>query len=82
MASQRSAISIARGNVIAKQGGAAIHCDTLTADYRQSQKSSNEIYRLTAVGHVVITSQNNMAMGDRAVYTVDDGIAVMTGKKA
>ena len=71
---------IARGNVIAKQGDAAIHCDTLTADYRQSQKSSNEIYRLTAVGHVVLTSQNNKATGgDKAVYTVDNGLAVMTG---
>jgi lipopolysaccharide export system protein LptA len=71
---------IARGNVVARQGAAAIHCDTLTADYRQSKKSSNEIYRLTAVGHVAITSQNNTATGDKAVYTVDDGIAVMTGK--
>lgn len=71
---------IARGNVVARQGNAVIQADTLTADYRQSKKSQNDIYRLTASGHVTITSEKNSAIGDDAVYDVDSGTATMTGK--
>jgi lipopolysaccharide export system protein LptA len=74
---------IARGNVVAKQGNAVIKADLLVADYRpaksQTKKSGSEIYRLTATGHVVISSDNNAASGDKAVYDVDKGVAVMTG---
>ncbi len=71
---------IARGNVVARQGNAVIQADALTADYRQSKKSQNDIYRLTATGHVTITSEKNNATGDDAVYDVDTGTATMTGK--
>lgn len=70
---------IARGNVVAKQGDVTIKADQLTADYRTDQKKSTEIYRLTASGNVVISSQGNEAFGDEAVYDVDQGRAVMTG---
>ena len=42
---------IARGNVIAKQGDVQIFCDTLTADYRETAESSQDIYKLTAEGN-------------------------------
>lgn len=71
---------IARGNVVARQGNAVIQADTLTADYRSSKKSQNDIYRLTATGHVTISSDKNNAAGDDAVYDVDTGTATMTGK--
>ena len=70
---------IARGNVIAKQGDVQIFCDTLTADYRETAESSQDIYKLTAEGNVRIISQGNTATGDLAVYEVDKGLAVMTG---
>lgn len=71
---------IARGRAEAKQGLSQINADTLTADYRESAKSNFDIYRMTAVENVVITSQGNQAYGDKAVYEVESGIATMTGK--
>jgi lipopolysaccharide export system protein LptA len=71
---------IGRGNVIAKQGDATIKSDTLTADYRQTDTSKNDIYRLTAVGNVTVSQDDDNAIGDHAVYTTDDGVAIMTGK--
>ncbi len=72
---------IARGKAEAKQGATQINADLLTADYRESQKSNFDIYRMSAEGNVVITSQGNQAFGDRAVYELDSGVATMTGKE-
>jgi len=70
---------IARGNVLVRQGDVEIAADTITADYRETDKSAFEIYRLTADGNVTISSQGNTATGERAVYEVDKEMAVMTG---
>lgn len=70
---------IARGDVVAKQGAVTIMADNLTADYRETSASSFEIYRLTADGNVKISSKGNIAYGQKAVYDVDRGMAVMTG---
>lgn len=72
---------IARGDVVARQGDVEIRADVLTADYRETAASSFDIYRLTAEGGVVISSQGNVAKGDNAVYDVASGKAVMTGQK-
>ncbi len=71
---------IARGAVVARQGNVEIHADVLTADYKESEGKKFDIYRLTAAGHVVIESRGNKAYGDKAVYNVDQGVAVMTGE--
>lgn len=70
---------IARGKAEAKQGLTSINAETLTADYRESEKSNFDIYSMTAEKDVVITSQGNQAFGDKAVYELDSGIATMTG---
>ncbi len=71
---------IARGKAEAKQGLTSINAETLTADYRESEKSNFDIYRMTAEQNVVINSQGNQAFGDKAVYELDSGIATMTGQ--
>lgn len=71
---------IARGNAEAKQGLTQINAETLTADYRETAQSNFDIYRMTALENVVITSQGNQAFGDKAVYEVESGIATLTGK--
>lgn len=71
---------IARGNAVAKQGDTEIHAATLTADYRESAQSSFDIYRLSAEGGVRIISPGHAVAGDKAVYDVPSGKAVMTGK--
>lgn len=70
---------IARGDVIARQGEVEIRAETMTVDYRETSSSSFDIYRLTAEGRVLISSQGNTAQGDKAIYDVPEGKAVMTG---
>lgn len=70
---------IARGKAEAKQGLTQINAETLSADYRETNKSNFDIYRMTATDNVVITSQGNQAFGDKAVYELEPGIATMTG---
>lgn len=70
---------IAKGNVIAAQGDVTIKAMTLTADYRETENSSFDIYQLTADKNVVISSNAANAYGNLAVYDVDEGKAVMTG---
>ncbi len=70
---------IARGKAEAKQGLTQINAETLSADYRETDKSNFDIYRMTATDNVVITSQGNQAFGDKAVYELETGIATMTG---
>jgi len=70
---------VARGKASAKQGEFQIEADTLTADYRESEKSSTDIYQVTAEGNVTITNAGNVATGMKAIYNIADGKAVMTG---
>lgn len=69
----------ARGNAIAKQGDMQVQADTLVADYRDAN-GRTEIYRFTATGNVILTSGANKAYGEQAVYEVESGKAVLTGK--
>lgn len=71
---------IARGNALAVQGATSVRGDILTADYRENSAGSTEIWRVTASGNVEIKSQDSTARGDRGVYDLDRGAAVLTGK--
>ena len=44
-----------------------------------SDTGANEIYRLEAEGNVHIFSQTDLAVGDRAVYDIDQAVLLMTG---
>jgi lipopolysaccharide export system protein LptA len=41
---------------------------------------STEIFRVEAIGNVVLKHEASTAAGERAVYDIDQGIAVVTGK--
>jgi lipopolysaccharide export system protein LptA len=81
---QDKQVYVARGNAVAKRGTSEVHADVLTAHYRPSKNKSaeggNEVYRLDADGHVVISGPTQTVVGDQAVYDVDQGIGVVTGK--
>lgn len=70
---------VARKDVIVKQGAMEIHSDLLTADYREGAQSSTEIWQLTAEGNVQVKDETTTAYGDRGVYDVPKGVAVLTG---
>jgi lipopolysaccharide export system protein LptA len=44
------------------------------------ETGNNEIYRLEAVGNVHIYTRTDEAVGDRAIYDIDQAVMVMTGK--
>jgi lipopolysaccharide export system protein LptA len=85
---QNAHLYIARGNAVATRGPGEIHADTLIAHYREAKGGSTggntggntEIYRVEAEGHVTLKRDAQTVVGDRAVYGVDQAIAVVTGK--
>ncbi len=77
---QNDNIYVARGNARAIKGDTTVHGDTLTAHYRKAASGATEVWRVEANGNVRITTPTDTAFGDRAVYTIDNGVLVMTGK--
>lgn len=71
---------VAKGNAKARQGDVSVSAAVMTADYRDKDKGGMEIWRLTAAGDVRIKSADSEAYGDQAIYDLDRGVAVMTGK--
>ena len=71
---------VARGNARATRGDVSVHSDLLRAFYRKKEGGGTEIFRLEAIGSVKIVSSGATAYGDTAVYDVDKGIMVLSGK--
>ena len=72
---------VARGNAKASQGVVSVEADTLTAFYRVTSAGESEIFRIDADGSVRISSAEEVATADKAVYDVDKGILVLTGEQ-
>jgi lipopolysaccharide export system protein LptA len=81
---QDAHVYVARGNAVASRGPSEIHADTLIAHYREAKTpnggGNTEVYRVDAQGHVTIKRDAQTVVGDNAVYDVDQGILVVTGK--
>lgn len=71
-------ILIARGNAVAKRGTSRVDADELRALYRDRDGNS-EIYRIIATGNVKLSSDTDVATGDKAVYDIDQAVVVLTG---
>jgi lipopolysaccharide export system protein LptA len=80
---QNAQIYIARGNAIATRGTATIRADTLIAHYREAKgpntQNNTEVYRIEALGNVVITRDGRTIVGDRADYDVDQSVGIVRG---
>lgn len=70
----------ARVNAKAQQGDTSVQADSLVARYRSSDEKSIDVREVEAEGGVVLSSKDSKAYGDRALYSLDTGLAVMTGK--
>ena len=81
---QNARVYIARGNAVATRGTSEVRADALIAHYREAKGAggggNTEIYRIEAEGRVVLKRDAHTVTGDRAVYDVDQAIAVITGK--
>jgi len=72
-------VYIARGNARAARGDTSISADSLIAHYREDGTGKTAIYMVEALGHVVVMSKDTRIVGDRAVYNLDKGSAIITG---
>lgn len=70
---------VARGNAKAVRGTLTVSADTLSAAYRPKDAGGSEVYRLEAMGNVEILSVNDRAVGDRAIYDIDQEVIVLLG---
>jgi len=71
----------ARGKAIAMQGTMSVKADTLTATYAGKNGNTSDIILLNADGNVTLTSGTDVATGDKAVYDLVTGQAVLTGTR-
>lgn len=70
----------ARGDAVARRDGVVINADELIAYYRpDATGKGQDIFRMDAIGHVKIISENSTAIGDKAVYHIDKKVAVLVG---
>jgi lipopolysaccharide export system protein LptA len=76
---QSERVAVARGGVVATQGDLTVRADVMAAYFRRKPDGTNEIYRLSAEGGVQVGTAEQTAYGDRAVYDVDQRVAVLTG---
>jgi lipopolysaccharide export system protein LptA len=60
--------------------GAATPAKPGSVDPADAENGGNEIYRLEAHGHVRILTETDEAVGDDAIYDIDQAVLVMTGK--
>lgn len=75
-------IGVARGDALAVRQGPApksIRGDVLIAEISKPENQPSKISKVDAHGRVVLTSQDEIAHGDAAVYNLDTGIATLTG---
>jgi lipopolysaccharide export system protein LptA len=86
---------IATEDARAVQGDTVVTADRLIAYYRKKAAATpaaataptndatdtggNEVYRLEAEGHVLISTPTDQAQGDHAVYDIDQAVLVLTG---
>jgi len=88
-------VIIARGDARAVRDNVTVLADSLTAWYRPKagaqatpapasvsagpDTGGSEIYKLEALGNVRIFTPTDQAVGDKAVYDIDQAVLVMTG---
>jgi lipopolysaccharide export system protein LptA len=93
---QNAQVYIARGNAKVARGGVTLYGETIYAYYRPSAKApeqpapearpatslggGTEIFRVISEGAVRIATATQTVYGDRAVYDLDQALAVVTGK--
>ena len=72
-------IFIARGSAKAIQGDIKVYADELIAHYRDIDGQNTDVYRVDALGNVIIYSKNETARGSAAVYDFEKDVLVMEG---
>jgi len=72
--------AVARGDAVAVRDNKRVHADVLVAHLKPDAKGQTRVYRVDAYDNVRIRTGRETATGDRGVYSVDSGVATLTGK--
>ncbi len=77
---QADGTAVFTGNVVIGQGEMRLTADRVRVEYTtENRDSTGRISRLLANGNVLLVNGAEAAEADAAVYTIDDGMVVMTG---
>lgn len=76
---QDEKVYIAKGNAKAVRGDVTVAADELRAHYRLDEKEQTQVYKVEAIGNVVITTKNETITGGYGVYLFDAGVFRLTG---
>lgn len=76
---ERKQMAIARGNATAVHEGKKVRADTLTALMRKGKKGKSEVHTIEAFNNVIILTEEDRARADKGIYTIDNGLALLSG---
>jgi len=79
--------AVARGHAVAIRDKRRVEADKMIAQFRDAPDAhppadtggNMELQQLTAIGNVVITTDTDIARGNKAVYDMSRNVAVLTG---
>lgn len=69
----------AEKKALAVRGDTALGADKMTAFYREVPGKSNEFFRVTATGNVIITTPKQVIHADRADYEIEKSVIILKG---
>ena len=71
---------VAKGNVVARQGGVVLRADNLSASYEEAS-GERQVQRIDAVGNVRIATDQQRLFGDHVTYDLNRKLMIVTGRK-
>lgn len=76
---QNKRLAVARGDAVAKSGDREIRADTISAYVTATDDGKTKLNRVEALGGVRITTPEDAASGEQAVYDAASGLATLCG---
>jgi lipopolysaccharide export system protein LptA len=75
----RQQLAVARGNAFAIRAERRMRADVITAEVEKQDNGPSRIEKVNGFGNVLVSSPDQIAHGDKAVYDLDSGIATLLG---
>ncbi|UCH74250.1 MAG: hypothetical protein JSU82_18460 [Rhodospirillales bacterium] len=72
-------LAVARGDAVARSGDRRIVANVLSAFVEPGGEGKGKLHRVEAIGAVVITTSEDTAKGEEAVYDAASGLATLCG---
>jgi len=72
-------LAVARGGAVAENGDRTIRADVISAYVESAEDSKTELSRVEAIGGVSISTPEDSAKGNEAIYDAKTGVATLCG---